>query len=221
MSPQSQIRINIGCGMTPTVGWRNYDNSLSVKLANRPFLYAALAATGFISRPQREFIGFCKTHDIHWADAVRRIPHDDGEVDVVYSSHMLEHLDREQAIQFIVEARRVLRPGGTLRLAVPDLSYHVSNYQQTGDADRFMCETHTVVESPKGLRGLLSMTLVGHRNHKWMYDGKSLCALLERHGLHDVRIMPAGQTRIADSGALDLFERLPESVFVEANKSAD
>lgn len=42
-------------------------------------------------------------------------------VDVVYSSHMLEHLAPEKARAFLAECRRILRPGGILRLAVPDL----------------------------------------------------------------------------------------------------
>jgi predicted SAM-dependent methyltransferase len=35
---------------------------------------------------------------------------------------MIEHLDRREARSFLAEARRVLRPGGVLRLAAPDLS---------------------------------------------------------------------------------------------------
>ena len=29
------LKINIGCGDTPTKGWRNYDNSWSVRLAKK------------------------------------------------------------------------------------------------------------------------------------------------------------------------------------------
>ena len=28
-------RINIGCGSSPTAGWNNFDNSLSVRLATK------------------------------------------------------------------------------------------------------------------------------------------------------------------------------------------
>jgi len=48
--------------------------------------------------------------------------------DVVYSSHVLEHLYPEQASHFMSEARRVLRPGGTIRLAVPDLERIARGY---------------------------------------------------------------------------------------------
>ncbi|MDZ7771611.1 MAG: methyltransferase domain-containing protein [Balneolaceae bacterium] len=46
------------------------------------------------------------------------LPFGEGTVDACYSSHVLEHLDEEEADFFIREQRRVLRPGGVLRVAV-------------------------------------------------------------------------------------------------------
>jgi predicted SAM-dependent methyltransferase len=39
----------------------------------------------------------------------------------VYASHVLEHLTLEHGGEFLAECRRVLRPNGVIRLAVPDL----------------------------------------------------------------------------------------------------
>jgi SAM-dependent methyltransferase len=55
------------------------------------------------------------------ADLRRRLPFADGAVDAVYHSHVLEHLDRDDAARFLAENARVLRPGGVLRVVVPDL----------------------------------------------------------------------------------------------------
>ena len=49
-----------------------------------------------------------------------------------------------------------------------------------------------------------------------MYDGKSLCNLLSSAGFEEPRILETGLTTIPDPGMLDLKERSPESVFVEA-----
>jgi len=49
------------------------------------------------------------------------IPLPDATVDVVYHSHVLEHFTREGGVTFLTECFRVLRPGGLLRIAVPDL----------------------------------------------------------------------------------------------------
>ncbi|HVZ39077.1 MAG TPA: methyltransferase domain-containing protein [Candidatus Kapabacteria bacterium] len=49
------------------------------------------------------------------------IPLKSGECDAVYHSHVLEHLRRSDARAFLTECARVLKPGGIIRIAVPDL----------------------------------------------------------------------------------------------------
>ncbi len=49
-----------------------------------------------------------------------------------------------------------------------------------------------------------------------MYDGKSLCKLLAEAGFDQPRVMEPGTTIIEGSGELNLHERLPQSIFVEA-----
>lgn len=61
-----------------------------------------------------------------WVDLVQdlrtnpRLPYDDNGVDVVFTSHTLEHLDDVTVDRLLADIRRVLRPGGTLRIGVPD-----------------------------------------------------------------------------------------------------
>lgn len=54
-------------------------------------------------------------------DVRQGIPFADNSLDVVYHSHILEHLDPADGQQLIRECHRVLKPGGILRIAVPDL----------------------------------------------------------------------------------------------------
>lgn len=56
------------------------------------------------------------------------IPLTDGSCDVVYSSHAIEHFDRNGARQFLSECRRVLKPAGILRLVAPDMEGIVRAY---------------------------------------------------------------------------------------------
>jgi SAM-dependent methyltransferase len=212
----SMPRLNVGCGSTPTEGWKNYDNSWSLRLARVPAIGPLFRACGLIDAGQARFIEFARHHSIQWADVTRRIPEGTHSVDVVYSSHMLEHLTPDRVQGFLMEARRVLRPAGILRLAVPDLAFHIANYMASSDADRFLAETHLVSPLPRSVAGKLRRIIVGDRHHLWMYDGTSLCSLLSNAGFVDAQVMPAGTTRIADSGPLNLAERSPESVFVEA-----
>jgi predicted SAM-dependent methyltransferase len=56
------------------------------------------------------------------------IPLPDGDVDVVYHSHVLEHFDKQAGERFLRECHRVLRPGGVIRIAVPDLERIARGY---------------------------------------------------------------------------------------------
>jgi SAM-dependent methyltransferase len=54
-------------------------------------------------------------------DLSQGIPFSDHHFDVVYHSHMLEHIRRADVPAFLRDCHRVLRPGGILRIATPDL----------------------------------------------------------------------------------------------------
>lgn len=209
------IKINIGCGQTPTKGWKNYDNSWSVRLAKKPLVAFVLGKSGFLSGPQKQFISFAKKEKILWANATKRIPEDTASVDVVYSSHMIEHIEKEEVKIFLKEARRILKSGGILRIAVPNIKHHVENYLQDGDADKFIESTHLTRKRPQTFIEKQKYLILGDRNHQWMYDGNSLCKILSSAGFQEPRVMEAGSTNIAEPGDLDLRERSPESVFVE------
>jgi SAM-dependent methyltransferase len=51
----------------------------------------------------------------------RALPFRDGSVREIYAGHLVEHLDPEDVPVFLAEARRVLAPGGTFWLVIPDL----------------------------------------------------------------------------------------------------
>jgi len=136
----------------------------------------------------------------------------------LYSSHMLEHLDRNGADKFLTEAYRVLRPNGIIRIAVPDIKKQITRYNDSGDADVFVESTHMCAARPISFSQKLRLLLVGTRHHQWMYDGNSLSRLLQKHGFIEAEVIPGGKTRIPKSGPLNLQERSSESVYVEANK---
>ncbi len=62
-------------------------------------------------------------HDIR-----RGLPFESAYFDAVYHSHVLEHLTAEDGERFLYECLRVLRPGGVLRIVVPDLETIASLY---------------------------------------------------------------------------------------------
>ena len=210
------MRINVGCGQTLTPRWRNFDNSLSLRLAKIPVLPELLRTLRLIENPQYQYIKFAQANNIEYCDVTKRIPLPNGSVDVLYSSHMIEHLDREEVLLFLREARRVLRPGGIIRLAAPDIKIQVQRYEINGDADSFIEGTRLTSPRPRLLSQRIRLLLVGTRNHQFMYDGSSLCRLLTNNGFHNALMVPLGETRIQNPELLNLSERASESVYVEA-----
>ena len=211
-------KINVGCGTNPTPGWLNLDNSPSVLIARSPALMTVLGATGFLSGVRLTFAKAAEAGGIRWANA-KRLPVADASAEALYSSHMVEHLDPGEMRSFLAEVRRVLVPGGILRLGVPDLAIMVRDYLATHDADRFIAATLMARENPRTLRDRVSALIMGHRGHAWMYDGPSLVQLLEREGFRGVVEVPAGETTIPAPGALDLHERAGETVYVEGRRA--
>jgi SAM-dependent methyltransferase len=63
-------------------------------------------------------------------DVTRGIPLQDQSADVVYHSHILEHLRPDDARRMLHECRRVLRSGGIVRVATPDLERLAATYLQ-------------------------------------------------------------------------------------------
>lgn len=212
------MRINVGCGQTPTNGWVNFDNSLAIKLAQWPLVVKLLCRTGMINRRQKEFIDFAAKASIRYADAIEGLPVPKSSVSVFYSSHVLEHFDQVDANLFLREAYRVLLPGGLIRIAVPDIRKQAARYFADQDADTFVASTLMCIPRPRGVKDRVLALIIGPRNHQWAYDGPSLCRLLERIGFLDATELPAGHTTIKEPGELDLYERSEESVYVEARK---
>ena len=64
-------------------------------------------------------------------DITKGLPYRGGTFDVVYHSHVIEHLTHDEAISLLNECVRVLKPGGTLRIATPDLENLARTYLES------------------------------------------------------------------------------------------
>lgn len=66
--------------------------------------------------------------DVLAHDLMKGLPFASNYIDVCYSSHVLEHLKKNEAAFFLEEQKRVLRAGGIIRIVVPDLEAICVNY---------------------------------------------------------------------------------------------
>ena len=60
----------------------------------------------------------------------KRLPFRSGALERIYSEHVLEHVPYASAVYFLREAYRTLRPGGVIRIAMPDLDDLIDGYQK-------------------------------------------------------------------------------------------
>lgn len=103
-----------------------------------------------------------------------RLPYKPETFDLIYASHVLEHSHRHAVVAILHDWRQMLKPGGILRLAVPDFAAVVRRYVQTGDLPE--------------LTGLL----YGGQNHPLnvhtiAFDKKTLTTALRQAGFGVVR----------------------------------
>jgi predicted SAM-dependent methyltransferase len=144
-----------------------------------------------------------------------RLPFGDGSLDRIYSEHVLEHVPYQVGLGFVREARRVLAPGGVLRMAVPDLEDILEGYSRNDWRTRF---DWTQWPDYAFLRTRAQMVNVAFRwwGHQHLYDREEMTRLLQEGGFTDI-VFPA----FRQSGHEDLRNletRLDSHLIVEATK---
>ena len=200
--------INLGCGLAVAPGWINIDNSPNARLAKYPRLRKALWKLGVLS----DF-----HYAVQWPDSItiinlrKGLPFADATIDYAYSSHFLEHLPLDEARRLIREAFRVLKPGGLIRIVVPDLALGAQQYVMA-----IATNPDDATAAPEFLN-LLQLSRSGVRDpHLWMYDAPSLSAMLRDAGFARPVVCEFRKGRVPDCDVLD--NRPEESLHLEAEK---
>lgn len=154
-------------------------------------------------------------------DLRRGIPAHDGSLELVYHSHMLEHLSYQDGIAFIRECYRVLAPGGKMRVLVPDLELWVRAYARN---DRFFMEEYRKVLDPEVYvtNGSIFMGMLHNHDHKCGYDFETLKWVLEHAGFSEVtKTLYANSAHVENMPEIEPYDalRVMESLCVECIKA--
>jgi len=147
------------------------------------------------------------------ADIRQGLPFEGDSFDYVVSIHALPELEYAELLPALRELHRILKPGGTLRLGLPDLDKGVDAYRR-GDLAYF----HISDEEMQTLGGKLATQLVWHGYSRTVFVPEFATELLRKAGFERVAHVEYGETRCEYPEIVSLDNRRLESFFVEALK---
>jgi predicted SAM-dependent methyltransferase len=159
-------RLNLGCGEIRFEGWINIDLE---------------APTG--------------KADLEW-DLTFGIPCDDSSCRLLYCEHFLEHLTVEQGLFFLRECRRVLQPGGVLRIAMPSLD-EIIRKSCCGD---WREQDWLSWPGSRFIQTRAEMLNICFRwwGHQWLYDREELHRRLQEAGWEQITDVCRGESDVPE-----------------------
>ncbi|MEW6107750.1 MAG: methyltransferase domain-containing protein [Nitrospirota bacterium] len=221
-------KLHIGCGGFTPDGWLNTDGSWHVWISRHKILKRIAIILGAIPKEHSKLKW---AENINLLDVRYPLPFDDNYFRAVYSSHVLEHLYRDEALRLLKEIYRVCRSGAVVRTIVPDLRTLVDNYiagvispkaPGNSPADTFIYNLFMrspVADGSKGLRRIYH-SIKEFNTHKWAYDENSLVDLYHSAGFRNPKRYKELVSNIEDIKNIERPERLGDSrsLIVEAIK---
>ena len=116
--------------------------------------------------------------DIFW-DLRNGIPFSDNSIDLIYTSHMFEHIPFKELKNLIKECHRCLKKGGSLSVCVPSAGYYINayinkkRYRPAGTGwEGGLCETDSFIDQ------INQIAYMGGQ-HKYMFDEENLIKILK------------------------------------------
>lgn len=153
-----------------------------------------------------------------WLDVRHGLPFRSNSVDSIYSTHMFEHFYPDELRRLLGDCHRVLKPGGGIRLIVPNLESAIQAYSQNRN-DWFDPSFPRAFNS---LGGRFANFIFCDGQHRTAFDFTHLGEVLTKAGFRNVGRSSEGNSRLYGSN-VPPFEPgdsrdLPHSLYVEAFK---
>ncbi|HYD21132.1 MAG TPA: methyltransferase domain-containing protein [Flavipsychrobacter sp.] len=151
--------------------------------------------------------------DIVWDITAKPYPFPDNRFEGIYTEHCLEHIPFEHCDKNIKEFYRMLKPGGIVRIIVPDGEKYVNWYTRKKQGENVKMPDEEYYISPMHrINGIFR-----NHGHLFIYDFDTLRILMEKNGFKNVR-----KCDYLQGANSDLFHdtemRAVESVYVEGEK---
>jgi len=156
----------------------NVDGSWNALLSKLPRSLES-PLRGVLGRIAGETLSVAWPRNVLVRDVRKALPFASESATVIYASHLIEHLTRDDGRRLVAECYRVLVPGGILRLVTPDLeqlarTYLSEKHDSGGAADRFMRDSGIFPSDNQPLPVRWYRRWFRYDSHKWLYDAASL-----------------------------------------------
>ncbi len=169
-------KLHIACGGVRLRGWINVDRDPPSKIV-----------------------------DISW-DVRQPLPIEDESCAFIFNEHFLEHLTVQEGLAFLRECRRMLMPGGVLRVGMPDLTECIRQYYENDWRQPWMKKYGF-----EWIATRAEMINIAFREweHKWLYDHEELHRRLREAGFETIRDCERLQSSVRQLRGLESREETP------------
>lgn len=147
--------------------------------------------------------------DLSW-NIRRPLPFRRDTVDVIFHEHVLEHIDAYHGYHFLKECYRILKPGGVMRIVLPDARRYLASYFDP---------EHKFLDSWRGQRFTPMLALQEEFysfGHRAMYDYETLALFCRVIGFNVIEARQFGDSRLIPCP--DTVCRIPDSFYTEVVK---
>jgi predicted SAM-dependent methyltransferase len=164
--------LNVGCGLTISDNAINIDSSFSLLLRWAPIINKSITK-------------FPK--EVRYGNIVNGLKYENNYFDIIYCSHMLEHLSKDDFTLAIRELYRITKNGGIFRFVIPDIEYLIKKYSDKENICEFLNESGLgYSKSKKGLINKIIYALTNTK-HEWLWSYTELEKILFEVGFNSVR----------------------------------